>query len=115
MMQDLGGSFGPRKVDLGGWQTAPIWGNRDTCLATMESLPYNGATFAPVTVTEAGRRHLASLLGQLRDDQIEDLFTAARFHKKKSFIKAPARPVSEWVSAFKNRVRQISDGAPCPQ
>jgi hypothetical protein len=115
MMQDLGGSFGPRKVDLGGWQSAPIWGNRDTCLATMETLPYHGATFSPVEVTEAGRRQLASLLGQLSDDQIADLFKAARFHKKKSFFTAPARPVSEWVSAFKSRVRQISDGAPCPR
>lgn len=115
MLQDLGGDFGPRKVDLGGWQAAPIWANRETCLATMESLPYNGASFNPVQVTEAGRRHLASLLGQLSDDQIGDLFEAARFHKKKSFFTAPARPVSEWVGAFKNRVRQISDGAPCPQ
>ncbi len=116
MLQDLGGSFGPRKVDLGGWQTAPIWGNRDTCLASMDSLPYNGATFKPVEITEAGRRHAASLLGQLSDDQIAELFTAARFHEKKSFMnKAPARPVSEWASAFKNRVRQISDGAPCPR
>lgn len=116
MLQDLGGSFGPRKVDLGGWQAAPIWGNRATCLASMDSLPYHGATFSPVEITEAGRRHLASLLAQLSDDQIVDLFTAARFHQKKSFFnRAPARPVSEWASAFKNRVRQISDGAPCPQ
>ena len=115
MMQDVGGSFGPRKVDLGGWQAAPIWGNRDTCVASMRSLPYHGATFAPVAITEAGRQHLVSLLGQLSDDQLEDLFKAARFDKKKSVFTAPARPVSEWVSAFKNRVRQISDGAPCPQ
>jgi hypothetical protein len=115
MLQDLGGDFGPRKVDLGGWRAAPIWGNRETCLATMQSLPYEGATFEPVQVTEAGRRHLASLLGQISDDQIEDLFTGARFDKKKSFLTAHAKPIAEWVSAFKNKVRQISDGAPCPQ
>lgn len=115
MMQDLGGGFGPRKVDLGGWQAAPIWANRDTCVATMESLPYQGATFSPVGITEAGRRHAASLLEQLSDDQIEDLFESARFHKKKSFFTAHAKPVSNWVATFKNRVRQISDGAPCPQ
>jgi len=115
MLQDVGGAFGPRKVDLSGWEVAPIWGNRETCVATMESLPYEGATFKPVHVTEAGRRHLASLLGQLTDAQIEALFTGARFDKKKSFLTARARPVSEWVRVFKSRVRQISDGAPCPK
>lgn len=115
MLQDVGGAFGPRKVDLSGWQVAPIWGNRETCVTTMESLPYEGATFKPVQVTEAGRRHLASLLEQLSDDQIEDLFKGARFDKKKSFLTAPAKPVSEWVRVFKSRVRQISDGAPCPK
>lgn len=115
MINDLGGSFGPRKVDLGGWQTVPIWGNRDTCLASMEKLPYEGATFRPIEVTEAGRRHLASLLGQLSDDQIQDLFEGARFDRKKSLFTAHAKPISDWVQVFKNKVRQISDGAPCPR
>ena len=115
MLQDLGGAFGPRKVDLSGWQAAPIWGNRETCVATMASLPYKGATFNPVPITEAGRRHLASLLEPLTDNQIEDLFAGARFDKKKSFMTAPAKPVSEWVRVFKSRVRQITEGAPCPQ
>ena len=115
MLQDVGGAFGPRKVDLSGWQAAPIWGNRETCVATMASLPYKGATFNPVPITEAGRRHLASLLEPLTDNQIEDLFAGARFDKKKSFMTAPAKPVSEWVRVFKSRVRQITEGAPCPQ
>lgn len=114
MLQDLGGGFGPRKVDLGGWQTAPIWGDRQTCTATMQSLPYEGATFSPVTVTEAGRQHLSALLGQLTDQQIQDLFTGARFDKKKSFLTAPAKPVSEWVSTFRKKIREVSDGPACP-
>ena len=115
MLQDLGGDFGPRKVDLRGWQAAPIWGNRETCVTTMESLPYKGATFQAVQVTEAGRKHLASLLAQLSDDQLEDLFKGARFDQKKSFFTAHAKPVPEWVRAFKNRAGQISGGAPCPK
>ena len=115
MLQDLGGDFGPKKVDLGGWQAAPIWGNRATCVTTMASLPYKGATFKPEQITEAGRRHLASLLGRLSDDQIEDLFTGARFDKKKSLFTAPARPVSEWVRTFTTKVQEITEGAPCPQ
>jgi hypothetical protein len=115
MLQDLGGDFGPRKVDFEGWRDAPIWGDRATCLATMASLPYEGATFEPVKVTEAGRRHLASLLQRLTDQQITELFAAARFDRKKSFGNARAHPVEEWVAVFKSRVRQISDGPPCPQ
>ena len=68
------------RADLG-QSRRPAW-------RRMDSLPYEGATFEPVQVTEAGRRHLASLLGQLSDDQIEDLFTGARFDKKKSFLTA---------------------------
>lgn len=115
MMQDLGGDFGPKKVDFRGWEAAPIWGDRATCLATMASLPYEGATFEPVQVTEAGRRHLATLLQQLSDDQIAALFKGARFDKKKSFLTAHAKPIADWVRVFKAKVRQISDGAPCPQ
>ncbi len=58
MLQDIGGAFGPRKVDLEEWEKAPIWGDRASCTATMDSLPYQGATFRPVKITEAGRRHL---------------------------------------------------------
>lgn len=115
MLQDLGGAFGPRKVDLAGWEGAPVWKNRETCVTTMESLPYKGATFKPVEVTEAGRRHLASLLEQLSDQQIEDLFKGARFDRKKSLLSAGARPVPEWVRVFKKRVRMISDGPACPK
>ena len=52
----------------------------------METLPSGGATFAPVTITEGGRRLLASLLGQLSDRQLTDLFTGARFDKLKTFF-----------------------------
>ena len=75
MLQDVGAAFGPKRVDLKGWEQAPIWANRGTCTVSMETLPNRGATFSPVAVTDAGRRLLASLLGQLRDQQLTDLFT----------------------------------------
>ena len=62
MLQDIGGAFGPRKVDLEGWRKAPIWDDRAQCVTSMATLPYEGATFRPVRITEAGRRHLAGLL-----------------------------------------------------
>lgn len=116
MLHDIGGAFGPRKVDLDGWTKAPIWADRTQCLTSMASMPYEGATFTPVRVTDAGRRHLATLLGQLSDEQLTSLFSAARFDHSTGLLKTgSAAAVPEWVAAFKNKVREISDGPPCPQ
>ena len=115
MLQDVGSVFGPKKVDLGAWERAPIWSDRRACVVSMETLPSGGATFAPMAISEGGRRLLASLLVQLSDRQLTDLFTAARFDKLKAFL--PSRPdtIADWVRVFKRRVREISDGPPCPQ
>jgi hypothetical protein len=115
MLQDVGSVFGPKKVDLGGWQRAPIWSDRRACVVSMETLPSGGATFAPVVITEGGRRLLASLLGQLSDRQLTDLFTGARFDKLKTFFPSRTDTITDWVRVFKVRVREISDGPPCPQ
>jgi len=115
MLQDIGSAFGPRKVDLEKWELAPIWGDRATCTATMDGLPYNGATFKPVKITDAGRRHLAGLLTQLSDRQIAALFSGARFDQSKGMIGFRSSPIPEWVRVFKNKVREISDGPRCPQ
>jgi len=115
MLQDIGGAFGPRKVDLAGWSQAPMWDDRERCVTSMATLPYDGATFTPVRISEAGRQHLSRLLGQLSDQQIHDLFSAARFDRATGLLKTSASPVSGWVAAFKARVRAVSDGPPCPQ
>jgi hypothetical protein len=59
MLQDVGSAFGPRKVDLPEWEKAPLWADRASCTTSMDALPYHGATFTPVKITEAGRTHLA--------------------------------------------------------
>ena len=115
LMQDMGSAFGPRKVDLPKWEKTRLWGDRASCTATMDDLPYNGATFKPVKISEAGRQHLASLLRQLSDAQITALFKGARFDQSKGIIGFNASPVADWARAFKAKVRQISDGPPCPQ
>jgi hypothetical protein len=115
MLQDVGSAFGPPKIDLDAWRKTPIWANRRSCTVSMEHLPAGGATFAPVAITDAGRRLLASLLGQLADRQLTDLFTGARFDKMKALL--PSRPTAvwEWVRVFKLKVREITDGPACPQ
>jgi hypothetical protein len=114
LLQDLGATFGPYKVDVDGWKHAPFWKDRASCTVTMETLPYNGATFRPLAVTEGGRRLLASMLTRLTDTQIEALFKGARFHEYTPKL-SPSRPLADWVTLFKQRVRLVADGTPCPQ
>lgn len=116
MLQDVGATWGPRKVDLDEWIKTPIWSDRASCTASMDALPYHGATFKPVKITEAGRKHLGGLISQLSDQQIDELFRSARFdHSTGLFGGVKASPIEEWVKAFKSRVRQITDGPACPQ
>jgi hypothetical protein len=116
MMQDVGAAWGPRKVDLPEWQKAPIWADRASCKASMDSLPYHGATFNPVTITDAGRRHLGGLLSQLSDQQIDALFRSSRFDQATGlFGGVKSSTIADWVGAFRGKVRQITDGPPCPQ
>jgi hypothetical protein len=108
MLQDVGGTFGPRKVELDAWKAAPLWEDRAQCRVTMASLPHGGATFTPVGISEAGRQFLASRLSRLRDAQIEALFRGARFEHHNGTVEG-------WVAAFKQRVAAIADGPRCPK
>jgi hypothetical protein len=113
MLQDLGATFGPRKVSLRRWRVSNIWADRARCLVTMRHLPYSGATFQDVRVGEAGRQLAARMLARLTDADIADLFRSARFDQKRGLF-SDVRPVEGWVTAFKARVRLISEGPPCP-
>jgi hypothetical protein len=113
MLQDVGSTFGPNRVDLDSWKTSKIWDDRAACRVSMTDLPYGGATFGPTRISERGRRFLAKLLGGLSDAQLTDLFTAARFDQPRTAFTRTS-PVSAWVSVFKQRVRAISDGPACP-
>jgi len=113
LLQDLGATFGPRKVNLRRWRSSTIWADRTRCRVTMRHLPYSGATFQDARVSEAGRQLAARLLGRLTDDDIADLFRGARFDQKRGLF-SDVRPVAGWVDAFKARVRLIADGPPCP-
>lgn len=113
ILQDVGATFGPTKVRYERWMRAPLWADRQTCQVTMESMPYHGGTFVPVTISEGGRQLLASKLKQLSDAQILALFAGARFPDPKTGD-VPAADLTPWVEAFLARVRLIADGPPCP-
>jgi hypothetical protein len=80
----------------------------------MKDLPYEGASFPDAQISEGGRRFLARLLGELRDDQVTALFSGARFAE---FSPQPGegRDMGAWTAAFKGRVRQIAQRRPCPK
>ena len=107
MLQDVGGTFGPRKTDLDGWRDAPIWKDRPSCTISMQTLPHGGATFTDTTISEKGRQFLANRLTRLRPPQIEALFRGARFDQHDGTI-------SEWTALFKSRVQAIASGPACP-
>ena len=113
LLQDVGSTFGPKRVDLEAWEQASLWEDRRACRISMSELPYGGGTFGPTRISERGRRFLARLLGELTDAQLTDLFSGARFDKPRSAFK-DTKPVAEWVRVFKERLRAISEGPPCP-
>ena len=113
MIQDLGATFGPLKLDLAGWSRTRIWADAASCKVSMRGLPYGGSTFPDVFISEEGRQLLASRLGRLSPEQIHALFEGARIgrypHRRVS-----ARSVDNWVRAFQAKVRAIAGRAPCP-
>jgi hypothetical protein len=113
MVQDLGATFGPLKLDLAHWSATRIWADAPSCRVSMHSAPYGGSTFPDAYISEDGRRFLAGLLRRLSSAQIRALFEGARFshypHRR-----ASARLVDNWVRAFRAKVRAIADRAPCP-
>ena len=104
LINDLGATFGPNKVDLDHWKTVPIWADRARCTVSMRQFPYSGSTFSDTAISEGGRQLLARQLTALSERQIEGLFSAARF----------PGDAKAWSAALLDKVRQITSGAPCP-
>jgi hypothetical protein len=117
MINDLGVTFGranalkqqPRaSVNLAEWATVPIWKDSARCVGNLSG-SWKGTLKNP-TISEAGRRFLADLLVQLSDQQLQDMFEAARVHLRP---RAPDRgssgfpTVDEWVNAFKQKRAEI--------
>jgi hypothetical protein len=113
LLQDVGATFGPPKLDLAAWEQARMWEDRATCTLSMRDLPFEGATFGQARVTESGRRFTAALVSRISDDQLTELFTHARFAEERGPFNVSS-PISEWVRVFKAKVRAISEGPQCP-
>lgn len=117
LISDLGKTFGranlfnrdgPGSVNLDAWRQVDVWLDTSGCRANV-SRSATGTLENPV-ISEAGRAFLAGLLRQLTDRQLTDLFTVARFSSRANATGAiGAGETAEWVSAFKDKVRQVTE------
>ena len=112
MIQDLGASFGPPKVNLARWRDLPVWYDRLTCTLSMRALPFDGATFEDLRISEVGRALAATRLLSISHAEIERLFADARFGQFQAGTD-DERDLKAWVQAFRSRVTQIAD-VRCP-
>ena len=112
MMQDVGATFGPTKVNLARWHDLPVWTDRRSCSVSMKAMPFHGGTFPDAQISDAGRSLLAQRLARLSDDDIRSIFEYARFPEFHTGTD-DERDLAAWVAAFKHRAQQVADAGPC--
>lgn len=112
MIQDLGSTFGPAKVNLSQWRQVPVWSDRSTCTVSMQAMPYRGATFVDARITDTARLRVGGELASFSDAELEAWFAAARFPE---FYAATddRKDLTAWVDAYRSRVSQILTAGPC--
>lgn len=117
MINDLGVTFGRANafnvqpgasVHLAQWAKLPVWKGAEGCVGNLAG-SVTGTLKEP-RISEEGRRFLADLLMRLSDQQIRDMFEAARMQLRPRAPESgqsgfPA--VDEWVEAFKQKRAQI--------
>ena len=127
-MHDVGGTLGQvggtldrvrgkgkdeRKLDVEAWSQVPIWKDRAACTVRIKSPRLHGASFDDTAISEPGRRLLADLLAQLTPAQMESLFTGALVSDYAG-AKPASTDASRWAAVLQDKIRQITEGAPCP-
>ena len=112
IVQDLGATFGPKRMDLLNWRRVPVWSDARTCQVSMSSLPFNGATFSDRTISEAGRQFALKLLRALSPAQLNTLFESAGVTSF-SHVSTEAHQPQAWTEAFLAKVAAIAAAGPC--
>jgi hypothetical protein len=113
MIQDLGATFGPTKVNLAQWGSTSVWDDPRSCAVSMRRFPFRGATFPDVRISEEGRTQLARRFSALTEQDIRALFEAARFPEYHAGTN-DEQDLAAWTAAFRRRVDQIVKAGPCP-
>jgi len=119
MLNDVGMTFGranrgntdpPGSVDLVEWRKVRVWRDDTGCVGNLPR-SFSGTLNFPI-ISEEGRRFLASLLQQLSDQQLHDLFAAAQVDQRlrdPGHARSGFPAIDEWVDAFKDKRQQIAD------
>jgi hypothetical protein len=113
MIQDLGATFGPKRVELENWMATSVWKDPRRCTVSMRQLPYDGGTFPDTQISEGGRQLITRQLSALTDGQIVALFSGARFSEFTGGRGAEADP-NVWAQRFRDKVQEIVQAGPCP-
>jgi hypothetical protein len=113
VMQDVGATLGPLKLDFPNWRATPVWQDAAACRVSMKALPFGGGTFPDRQISEAGRATLLHLLERLPDAELAGLFIASGATAYDS-VNGEGRRAEAWVAVFRDKVRQIRAAGPCP-
>lgn len=136
MVQDLGATFGSglnvmsiSRVDLEAWESKEIWNTpleaktrektgSGYCIGNITSSRLAGEEgLTDPIISEAGRKFLAGLLGQLSDQQIRDIFRVGRFDRVGDTVEekgtSKKKTVDDWAAVFKKKRAEIQDRT-CP-
>lgn len=114
ILQDLGATFGPHRMDLPNWRALPMWADAASCRVSMATLPFSGATFADRQISEEGRQFALQLLRPLSRAQLNTLFEATGVTAF-SHVMTEAHSPEAWTNAFLAKVDQIASVSPCPR
>jgi hypothetical protein len=104
-LHDVGLTFGKANTfnrasigsaNLRSWSESDIWKDRERCVANLRRSATG--TLDNPRIGEAGRAFLASLLVQLTDEQLRDLFEVGRVTRRQ-----PGASIDDWVRTFKQK------------
>jgi hypothetical protein len=116
MINDLGLTFGRANnlnrnergsTNFKAWTEVGVWKDPARCVGYLEK-SFTGTLEHPV-ISEAGRKFLADLIGQLTDAQLRALFDVSRVARRAVEVDGVEQRASadEWVAAFKHKRAQI--------
>jgi hypothetical protein len=111
-IRDLGTTFGGAYEEAGfstlnlrHWKKWPVWKDAKKCIADLEPSESENIKLRNPKIGEEGRSFLADLLVQLSDQQIYDLFSAAKADEVDQ--NPGSASIGDWVQAFKERRDEI--------